>query len=149
MRISLARSDCRENPLGGQMSKRAPTAIALFIFQVLFMISIDSLAQETQANREYLYVLHLATRLHDPKAWTEQDNALVAEHFERLQEATKQGKVILAGRTEEPLDKTFGLVVFVAPNEEAAREFMNTDPVVAAGVMTATLHPYSVALLRK
>jgi uncharacterized protein YciI len=55
----------------------------------------------------------------------------------------------MAGRTEEPLDKTFGLVVFVAPSEEAATEFMNTDPVIAAGVMTATLHPYSVALLRK
>jgi uncharacterized protein YciI len=131
------------------MSSLARNTIALFLLQILFMTSIDSVAQTTQVNREYLYVLHLATRLHDPKAWTEQDNALVAEHFERLHEATKQGKVIMAGRTEEPLDKTFGLVVFVAPSEEAATEFMNTDPVIASGVMTATLHPYSVALLRK
>ena len=55
----------------------------------------------------------------------------------------------MAGRTAEPLDQTQGLVVFTAADEAAAREFMNTDPCVVAGVMTATLHPYDLALLRK
>lgn len=123
--------------------------MSLLVFQMLAMPTTGLLAQTAQVNKQYLYVLRLPTRLHDPKAWTERENALVAKHFERLQEATKQGKVILAGRTEEPLDKTFGIVVFEAPSDEAAKEFMNSDPTVAAGVMTASLHPYSVALLRK
>jgi len=42
-----------------------------------------------------------------------------------------------------------GLVIFTAPDETAAREFMNADPCVVAGVMTATLHPYGLALLAK
>lgn len=49
----------------------------------------------------------------------------------------------------DPLDKTFGIVVFEAKDQEAALGFMNGDPAVVAGVMTAELHPFSVALARK
>jgi uncharacterized protein len=36
--------------------------------------------------------------------------------------------VILAGKTTEPLDVTFGIVIFEAENEAAARCFMEADP---------------------
>ena len=124
-------------------------AMALLTVQVLAMPASDLSAQSVPANKQYIYVLRLVPRLHDPKAWTERDNIAVAEHFKRLQEATAQGTVILAGRTDEPPDRTFGIVIFEAADETAAGEFMRTDPTVVAGVMTATLHPYSVALLRK
>ena len=61
----------------------------------------------------------------------------------------KAGQVIFAGKTTEPLDTTFGLVVFEAESEAAARQFMESDPAVVAGVMSATLHPYALALQRK
>jgi uncharacterized protein YciI len=99
--------------------------------------------------RQYLYVLRLAPRLHDDAAWTEADKAAVSQHFQRLQQATAAGRVILAGRTTEPGDKTFGLVIFEAADDAAAQQFMESDPAVVAGVMTATLHPYAVALQRK
>jgi len=99
--------------------------------------------------KTFLIVLRLPPRLHDEKAWTEADNAAVGAHFQRLKAATEARQVILAGRTHESGDKTMGLVVFTATDEAAAREFMNGDPCVAAGVMTATLHPYDLALLRK
>ena len=57
--------------------------------------------------------------------------------------------MILAGRTDEPMDRRFGLVIFEAEGEEAAQAFMQSDPAVTGGVMTATLHPYSIALQRK
>ena len=97
----------------------------------------------------YLYVLRLAPRLYDQKAWSEADNAAVGRHFARLKQAMEAGQVILAGRTNEPLDKTFGLVIFEADDEAAARAFMEADPAVVSGQMTATLHPYALALLRK
>ena len=56
--------------------------------------------------------------------------------------------MILAGRTTEELATTVGIVIFEAENIEAARQFMQDDPAIAADVMTATLHPYSVALQR-
>ena len=99
--------------------------------------------------KQFIYVLRVAPKYHDEKSWQEADNAAVSSHFKRLQEAVARGQVILAGRTTEALDQTFGIVIFEAASEEAARRFMETDPAVEAGVMTATLHPYAVALRAK
>ncbi len=70
-------------------------------------------------------------------------------HFARFQNAIETGELILAGRTREPGDKTFGIAIFEANDEAAARKFMESDPAVVAGLMTAELHPFSVALQRK
>jgi uncharacterized protein YciI len=97
----------------------------------------------------YLYVLNLVPRLRAESAWTDADRATVNAHFQHLSRATERGQVVLAGRTDESMDKRFGLVIFEAESEEAALAFMQSDPAVAGGVMTATLHPYSIALQRK
>jgi uncharacterized protein YciI len=99
--------------------------------------------------KQFIYVLRLVPRLHDDKAWTDADKSAVSRHFARLSAATKAGQVILAGRTPEPGDKTFGLVIFEAADEATARTFMESDPCVIEKVMTAELHPYQVALQRK
>lgn len=112
----------------------------------------DSQAAEPNAPaplRQYVYVLRLPERLHQQSAWTPADQQAVGQHFDRLKRATEAGQVILAGRSSEGLDKTFGLVIFEAASEDEARAFMQGDPAVAAGVMNATLHPYSVALMRR
>ena len=103
-------------------------------------------AQETEKLKQFVYVLRVAPNMQDEKAWTEADNRAVGAHFARLQKASKSGHVVLAGRTTEPLDKTFGLVIFKAENTQAAEKFMNEDPAVLAKLMTATLHPYAIAL---
>ena len=109
----------------------------------------QALAPQGQAREQYVYVLQVAPAFQKEASWTDTENAVVAQHFERLVRATQSGQVILAGRTEEPLDRTFGLVIFEADSEAAAREFMQSDPVIIAGLMTATLHRYAVALQRK
>lgn len=114
-------------------------------------VAADTPAPATPAPKpkHFLIVLKPVPRLHDEQAWTKEDNAAVGAHFNRLKAGVAEGKVLLAGRTTEPLDRTMGLVIFSAPDEAAAREFMNADPCVAAGVMTATLHPYGLALMAK
>lgn len=116
-----------------------------------FLIAPAALGETPVAAKpqQFVYMLRVAPHLHDEAKWSEKDKAATSRHFERLKKATAEGKVILAGRTTEQLDKTFGLVVFEAESEKAARAFMQADPAVVAGVMTATLHPYSVALQRK
>jgi uncharacterized protein YciI len=99
--------------------------------------------------KQWVYVLRLIPRLHDDKAWTDADNAVIGRHFAHLTAAAKSGQLILAGRTMEPGDKTFGLVIFEAADEPAARTFMTSDPAIAEKIMTADLHPYYVALQRK
>jgi len=71
-----------------------------------------------------MYVLRLVPRLHADSAWTKEDNAVLERHFVRFQEAARSGQLILAGRTSEPGDKTFGIAIFEAPDEDAARKFI-------------------------
>jgi len=111
--------------------------------------SLDADTPEAGKQKEFIYVLRLVPRLYDDKRWTKEDNAAVDQHFIRLQEATKSGRVILAGRTKEPGDTTFGIVIFRASDEATARKFMEEDPAVVAKIMTAELHPFSVAMQSK
>ena len=110
---------------------------------------VDPLAQQPGKPKEFIYVLRLVLRLYDDKNWTKEDNKVLERHFARFQEAIKSGQLILAGRTKEPGDKTFGIAIFRASDEAAARAFMEADPAVSAGLMTAELHPFAVALEHK
>jgi uncharacterized protein YciI len=77
-----------------------------------------------------------------------EDKMALDRHFARFNHALEKGELILAGRTTEPGDKTFGVAIFEAPDEAAARTFMESDPAVVAGLMTAELYPFSIALQR-
>jgi uncharacterized protein YciI len=124
----------------------------LFISLICIFTIVQSLtSQEPKAGKpkQYIYVLKLVPRLYADSAWTKEDTALLQRHFVRFQDAAKSGQLILAGRTSEPGDKTFGIAIFEASDEDAARKFMQDDPAVAGGLMTAELHPFAVALQRK
>lgn len=51
---------------------------------------------------------------------TAEEQTLVGEHFAYLQGLTERGVVILAGRTLNTDESSFGIVVFNAASEEAA-----------------------------
>jgi uncharacterized protein len=124
----------------------------LFIPLVCIFTIVQLLAAQepkTDKLKQFIYVLRLVPRLHMDSAWTKEDNAVLKRHFVRFQEAAKSGQLILAGRTSEPGDKTFGIAIFEAVDEDAARKFMQEDPAVADGLMTAELHPFAIALQRK
>jgi len=124
----------------------------LFIPLICIFAIVQSLnAEETKADKpkQFIYVLKLVPRLYADSAWTKEDEAVPERHFVRFQQAAKSGQLILAGRTSEPGDKTFGIAIFEAPDEDAARKFMQEDPAVAGGLMTAELHRFAVALQRK
>jgi uncharacterized protein len=111
--------------------------------------SLDAQTPEPGNLKEFIYVLRLVPRLYDDTKWTKEDSAALDRHFIRFQEAVKSGQLILAGRTKEPGDKTFGIAIFRASDEAAARKFMESDPAVVAKLMTAELHPFFVALQRE
>ncbi|MBV9617670.1 MAG: hypothetical protein JO201_00525 [Verrucomicrobia bacterium] len=120
-----------------------------FLLGLLILPLVQGAEPKSDKPKQFIYVLHLVPRLHDDKAWTEQDKAAVERHFNRFKAAVEIGQVILVGRTPEPSDKTFGIAIFEAIDEMAARKFMDEDPAVAGGQMTAELHPFYVALQRK
>ena len=125
--------------------------LALLATSVCFCLAANpSFGEEPKADKaqQFIYVLRLVPRLHSDSAWTKEDNMVVSRHFTRFKHAIETGELILAGRTKEPGDKTFGIAIIEAKDEAAARAFMESDPAVVAGVMTAELHPFAVALKR-
>jgi uncharacterized protein YciI len=98
---------------------------------------------------QYLYKIRPSrpAMLTDGPTPAEQES--VSEHFEYLRRLTEEGVVILAGRTLNTDETSFGIVIFRAASPEAARALMENDPAVRRGVMLAELYPYRVALLGK
>jgi uncharacterized protein YciI len=128
----------------------------MFFLQLLIsLVCVFAIVQPLPAQtpeaepKQFIYVLRLVPRLHSDSAWTQEDKIALDRHFARFQHAIETGELILAGRTREPGDKTFGIAIFEANDEAAARKFMESDPAVVAGLMTAELHPFAVALQRK
>jgi uncharacterized protein len=95
---------------------------------------------------QYIYTIKLIERLHDPKKWTSVDEVAVNKHFEYLKIQMHLGKMILAGRTQNDLKDTFGIVIFNAQDDDDAQSFMENDPSIQAGVMIGALYPYAIAL---
>ncbi|MET0682009.1 MAG: YciI family protein [Casimicrobiaceae bacterium] len=124
------------------------TLIAL-LASVLLLPDFGLRAEPAGKRPQFIYVLRVTPGFHESRNWTDRESAVIARHFERLAKAAETGQVILAGRTDEALAETFGVVIFEAEDAEAARRFMETDPSVVSGLMSATLHLYAVALQRK
>ncbi|GAA1965320.1 YciI family protein [Microbacterium deminutum] len=78
---------------------------------------------------------------------TDEEAAVVEAHFAYLVSLRDRGDLILAGRTQEDVG-TWGITIFEAADEAAARGVMQRDPAVAGGVFEATLFPYAVAVAR-
>jgi uncharacterized protein YciI len=98
---------------------------------------------------QYLYVLRPARPAMLTDGPTEAERAAVGEHFSYLTQLAQRGDVVLFGRTTNSDADTIGLVIFEAADDSAAKDLMNNDPAVAAGVMTAQLFPYRIAGMRQ
>jgi len=122
---------------------------AIFLFLSLFLTA-QLFAQDSSKvkMKEWLGVLTLTEKYTDEKNWTEKDQAIVGEHFQRLVKMKETGIVVLAGRMELPLNDPAmqGLVIFYAKNEKEANEFMMNDPAVKNKIMNAKVFPYGIAV---
>jgi uncharacterized protein YciI len=119
---------------------------------VACFIAIQVLAQDTTKTKmnAYLGVLTLPQKYQDEKNWTAGDQAIVGQHFQRLVKKKEEGIVVLAGRTELPLNnpEMMGLVIFYAKDEKEALQFMMDDPAVKNKIMMAKVHPYGLAITK-
>jgi uncharacterized protein YciI len=74
---------------------------------------------------------------------TAEESAVLERHFEYLKSQEANGRLILAGRTE---DASFGIVVIQADSETEARRIMDNDPAVKEGVFSGELKPFRLAI---
>jgi uncharacterized protein YciI len=77
---------------------------------------------------------------------TEDEQAHVDSHFSYLLKRAREGVVLLAGRTLNEDESTFGIILFEARSRDEAAEIMRNDPAVRAGVFEAELFPYRIAI---
>ncbi len=96
---------------------------------------------------QYLYKIQ-PSRLAMLIESTPEEDAIVSEHFNYLKTLLAQGVLTLAGRTLNTDDTSFGIAIFEADDDDAARAIMLNDPAVQKGVMQAELFPYRIALLK-
>lgn len=113
-------------------------------------ITIQAFAQDTTKKKAYLGVLTLSEKYQEEKNWTTGEQAIVGEHFQRLIKKKEEGIVVLAGRTELPLNNPdmMGLVIFYAKDDKEALQFMMDDPAVKNKIMLAKVHPYGLAITK-
>lgn len=98
----------------------------------------------------FIYQLRLAPFYRDESSWTEKTRQIVSEHFNYLKQNCQKGKVLLAGRSDLAIadNENFGICIFKAPSRNEAQRFMDKDPCVIHGIMTAKLFPFSVAMYK-
>ncbi len=96
--------------------------------------------------KQFVIVLRLNPKYQDDKNWTEADNQAVGRHFAKLQKLQKEGKLILAGRTL--VKESMGFVILEAESEAEARQVMEADDAVKAGIMSAEVLPFQTALIK-
>ncbi len=94
---------------------------------------------------EWIYFIHVS-RADFAATMTAEEQAVWAEHFERLKTMHAAGDLILAGPTLGTINT--GLVIFEAADEETARQVMAEDPVIRGGHGRGELRPFRVSLLR-
>ncbi len=88
---------------------------------------------------EWIYFLH-PPRDHFAATMTDEERAVWAQQFDHLKRRLAEGGALRAGPTLESVN--MGIVVFEASDEVAARQVMESDPVVEGRFARAELRQF-------
>lgn len=80
---------------------------------------------------------------------TPEEEGIMVEHFQWLHQQADQGTLIMAGRTLNDDETSFGIVIFKAASQEEARAVMQSAPAIKHGLCRAELFPYRIVLLNE
>lgn len=79
----------------------------------------------------------------------EQEDEVMSDHFHYLKSLLKQKKLFLAGPTLIPEDP-FGIIILEAETEEQAKELLENDPSIKAGIQKIVdFRPIRLSLTRR
>ncbi len=96
---------------------------------------------------QFIYTLTPARPNMLSEGLTNRETEIIGIHFDYLSGLFEKGVVKLAGRTTNTDASSFGVMIFEAKNEAAARRIMSNDPAVKENVLTAQLFPFRIALI--
>src|SRR5262249_3355665 len=111
---------------------------------LILLLAISPLVLSHQEPAHKLVEFHMALLKHGPK-WTAAENAetkrLHQEHVNYVMSLLDSGKAIIAGPFTDGGDIS-GVYIFRAKSAAEAKEWVEADPTVAAGLFTAEMHPW-------
>jgi uncharacterized protein YciI len=102
----------------------------------------------------WLGTLSLRPGLADLTRWTDVERGAVQAHFEALQAHEREGRLVIAGRSQDMdgadrlAEDTIGIVIFHAADRDEAESIMQADPAVRADVMRYQLRSFGIAVAR-
>ena len=94
---------------------------------------------------QWIYFIH-SPRENFAATMTPEEDAVWGGHVELLKRRLADGTLILAGPTTGSINT--GICVFEAPDEEAARAYMDEDPTIASGIARGELRGFRASFLR-
>ncbi len=97
--------------------------------------------------QQYIYILRPARTAMLEEGPTPEEAETITRHAAYVKGLVDRGTGLLAGRTLQADQTTFGIFIIRAKTDRDAAAIMNADPAVAEGVMTAEIFPYRVAFL--
>ncbi len=100
----------------------------------------QKLGADKRGMKNYVLVI-LKTGTYQPKNNAERDS-LFAGHFSNMEKLSQQGKLIIAGPFGQNSLTYRGLFIFDVKTTEEARQLVETDPTVKAGVFEYALLPW-------
>ena len=86
---------------------------------------------------QFLYTLKVTRAEMLSDGPTPDEEAATARHFEYLKGLNEEGTVLLAGRTLNTDESSFGIVILDVDSADAAREIREADPAITSGIMRA------------
>ena len=94
---------------------------------------------------EWIYFIH-PPRDHFVETISDEESAVMQTHAGHLEKLLQQGVLVLAGPTYGRINT--GIAIIEAPDEDAARAIMESDPAISSGQMTGELRQMRVSFLR-
>ena len=111
---------------------------------LILLLAISPAVLSQQEPQHKLVEFHMALLKHGPK-WTAADNPettrLHEEHVKYVMSLIDSGRAVIAGPFTQGGDIA-GVFVFRAKSAAEAKEWVDADPTVAAGIYVAEMHPW-------
>src|SRR5260221_5970763 len=92
----------------------------------------------------YLYRVLAAHPEMMAKGLTPEQTQVMQEHLDHLKSLEAKRVIVVAGRTLNSDETTFGIVMFRADTAAAARDILNSDPGIQNGLFKRTLFPFQI-----
>jgi uncharacterized protein YciI len=102
----------------------------------------NSSASATQKPKQFIGLFKVARASFLKEGPKPEDMPAIKAHIEYWQKYTDEGVCQLAGHTLNKDESAFGLAVVRSESETTAREMMDADPMIKAGILSVTLFPF-------